>query len=255
VPSFPLRLYRRLRNYLESSYERVAVAYSGGRDSSVLLQAAVKALGRENVVACTAALPYRPDLTPKPPLDVDQIIVRPSVEEVLSGADDHPCYACKLEIYSAITEAVDGVDAVLDGTNVSELIRGRPGLRALYELEVDVPLLKCGLGDQSTAWLAARLGLKARPGACSLTLLPEWPQVKGVDPGEANARSRSAEREDESRGWRLSECFNVLVHAPLPEERGERFECVKEDNSTRVRVLKGPVTEAVAECFRRCWVV
>ena len=254
MPSFPIRLFRRLKAYVESTYERVAVAYSGGHDSSVLLRAAVKALGRGNVVACTAALPYKPDPAPAPPLNVDQLLVRPDVSEVLSGPDDHPCYACKRAIYAAITEAVDDVDAVLDGTNVSELARGRPGLRALYELEVDVPLLKCGLGDQTTAWLAARFGLRSRPGSCSLTGLPEWPEIGEVDPGEANARARRA-RGGSDGGWSLSSCLEIRVHAPLPEVRGERFECVRDGEEARVVVRKGPVTEAVAECFRRCWVV
>ncbi|MEO2241735.1 MAG: hypothetical protein ABGY09_06670 [Euryarchaeota archaeon] len=254
MPSFPIRLFRRLKAYVEATYERVAVAYSGGRDSSVLLRAAVKALGRGNVVACTATLPYKPDPAPAPPLDVDQLLVRPDVSEVLSGPDDHPCYACKRAIYTAIMEAVDDVDAVLDGTNVSELARGRPGLRALHELEVDVPLLKCGLGDQTTAWLAARFGLRSRPGSCSLTELPEWPEINGVDPGRANAMARrGGERPDGE--WSLSDCLKIRVHAPLPEVRGEGFECVRDGDETLVIVRRGPVTEAVAECFRRCWVV
>ncbi|WP_456481750.1 hypothetical protein [Methanopyrus sp.] len=243
---------RALISYIKETYDRVAVAYSGGTDSSVLLYAAVKALGRRNVVACTACLPYVASVCPPTPVDVRQIRIRPDVEDVLQGdGDEHPCYLCKRAIYGAIREAVEGVDGVLDGTNVSELTRGRPGLRALYEFDVDVPLIKCGFGDQTSSVLAAYLNLRARPGACSLVLSPEWPDVEVSDPGRLNRAARL--REPRSGRWSLSECLEFTIHAPLPERRTRAYECIRRGNTLTFRVLRGKVTEAVASYFKECW--
>ncbi|WP_457619439.1 hypothetical protein [Methanopyrus sp.] len=114
-----LNRLRALISYIKKTYDRVAVAYSGGADSSVLLYAAVKALGRKNVIACTACLPYVANVCPPTPTDVRQVRIRPDVGDIFQGGrDEHPCYLCKRAIYEAIHEAVGGVDGVLDGTNV-----------------------------------------------------------------------------------------------------------------------------------------
>ncbi|WP_457615169.1 hypothetical protein [Methanopyrus sp.] len=244
---------RALILYIKKTYDRVAIAYSGGTDSSVLLYAAVKALGRKNVIACTACLPYVVNMCPPTPTDVLQIRIRPDVGDVFQRSrDEHPCYLCKRAIYEAVHEVVEGVDGVLDGTNVSELTRGRPGLKALHELDVDVPLIKCGLGDQTTSVLAAYLNLRARSGACSLVLSPEWPNVEVSDPGRLNKVVRLRERPER---WSLSECLEFTIHAPLPERRTERYECVRRGSVLAFRVLGGKVTEAVASYFRECWIV
>ncbi|WP_456435901.1 hypothetical protein [Methanopyrus sp.] len=243
---------RALISYIKKTYDRVAVAYSGGTDSSVLLYAAVKALGRKNVIACTACLPYVVNVCPPTPMDVKQIRIRPNVEDIFrKDRDEHPCYLCKRAIYGAIHETVGDVDGVMDGTNVSELTRGRPGLRALYELHVDIPLIKCGLGDQTTSVLASYLNLRARSGACSLVLSPEWPDVEVSDPGRLNRTARL--RKPRSERWSLSECLEFTIHAPLPERRTETYECIRRGNALAFRVLGGRVTEAVASYFRECW--
>ena len=48
-----MRKLSALKNILKG-LKRVVVAYSGGRDSSFLLKAAVETLGRDNVIAVTA---------------------------------------------------------------------------------------------------------------------------------------------------------------------------------------------------------
>ncbi|WP_457619438.1 hypothetical protein [Methanopyrus sp.] len=123
----------------------------------------------------------------------------------------------------------------------------------MYELDVDVPLIKCGFGDQTTSVLAAHLNLRARSGACSLVLSPEWPNVEVSDPGRLNKAARFHEPRPE--GWSLSECLEFTIHAPLPERRTETYECVRRGNVLAFRVLSGKVTEAVASYFRECWIL
>lgn len=57
------------------------------------------------------------------------------------------CYYCKRKIFSAIAAAAaqDGYRLLWDGTNASDAVADRPGMRALQELQVQSPLRLCGL--------------------------------------------------------------------------------------------------------------
>lgn len=57
------------------------------------------------------------------------------------------CYYCKRKIFSAIAAAAaqDGYRLLWDGTNASDAVMDRPGMRALQELQVQSPLRLCGL--------------------------------------------------------------------------------------------------------------
>ena len=57
------------------------------------------------------------------------------------------CYYCKTAIFTAITRAAaeDGFTVILDGTNASDDVVSRPGVKALRELSVLSPLQECGL--------------------------------------------------------------------------------------------------------------
>ena len=57
------------------------------------------------------------------------------------------CYYCKRKIFSAIAAAAaqDGYRLLWDGTNASDAVADRPGMRALQELQVQSPLQLCGL--------------------------------------------------------------------------------------------------------------
>ena len=57
------------------------------------------------------------------------------------------CYYCKRKIFSAFAAAAaqDGYRLLWDGTNASDAVMDRPGMRALQELQVQSPLRLCGL--------------------------------------------------------------------------------------------------------------
>ncbi|MEE1299042.1 MAG: TIGR00268 family protein, partial [Acutalibacteraceae bacterium] len=94
--------YQALKEYLQS-FDDMAVAFSGGVDSTLLLTAAVEALGADRVLAVTAASLFFP-LREKDEsvafceqLGVRQVVVQKDVMAIPGVPENGPdrCYHCK----------------------------------------------------------------------------------------------------------------------------------------------------------------
>ncbi|MDG4549571.1 MAG: ATP-dependent sacrificial sulfur transferase LarE [Candidatus Contendobacter sp.] len=165
----------------------VAVACSGGLDSSLLLAAARLALG-DRVLALTVATPYMAtyeivqveELTRM--LDVrHRVLNLPIPPEIVRNPPDR-CYRCKQALFAELKAAAaeEGFPWLADGTNRDDLSDYRPGMRALRELEVRSPLLEAELGKTEIRRYARALNLPVwdKPAsACLLTRLPHDTQV------------------------------------------------------------------------------
>lgn len=130
-----------------------ALAFSGGVDSAYLLYEAVRA--GADVTAYFVKTEFQPQFE----LDdarrlANQLGARLTVLEqsALSapGVSRNPpdrCYHCKRAIFGSILTqaAADGYSQVWDGTNASDDVADRPGMKALTELEVLSPLRLCDL--------------------------------------------------------------------------------------------------------------
>ncbi len=134
-------------------HPKVALAFSGGTDSSYLLYAAT---------ACGAAVrPYfvRSQFQPAfelqdaerlaGMLNVPLTVIELDVLACGTVAENPPnrCYFCKQRIFSALTARAraDGYDTLIDGTNASDDSGDRPGMRALEEMGIQSPLRLCGI--------------------------------------------------------------------------------------------------------------
>uniref|UniRef100_UPI0040568EEB ATP-dependent sacrificial sulfur transferase LarE n=1 Tax=Candidatus Electronema sp. TaxID=2698783 RepID=UPI0040568EEB len=178
-----------LRRRLQG-YGRVGVAFSGGADSSLLLRAAVDALGAENVLALHARSCLQKKEEQERAMSWPQRHGCPAQLRILDFAPltwpdftanpPQRCCLCKRRIYSRFLEllADEGVDALLDGTNWDDLQQGeaaRPGLRAVAELSVQTPLADCGLSKAEVRALSRELNLDTwdQPsGSCLATRIP-----------------------------------------------------------------------------------
>lgn len=156
-----------LRSILQSM-EGVAVAFSGGVDSSVLLLAAIDVLG-VNAIAITASseIIASRDLEEARRvasiLGCKHVVIRAhqlANPHFVKNSPDR-CYHCKREMFSLIKAeaAKRGKKMVIEGSTTSDLGDFRPGEKALRELGILSPLRQAGLSKEDVRVIARLAGL------------------------------------------------------------------------------------------------
>ena len=159
--------YEKLKEYL-SSLESVAVAFSGGVDSTFLLKVAHDTLG-DNAVAVTARSCSFPERELKEAISfcksegIRHFIVD-SEELEIDGFSDNPpnrCYLCKRELFEKILMIAEKEDIknIAEGSNLDDNGDYRPGLQAVAELGVKSPLRFANLTKSDIRRLSKQLGL------------------------------------------------------------------------------------------------
>ena len=175
--------YDQLRALVER-LPSLAVAFSGGVDSSLLLAVAVDVLGHRTV-ALTADSPIHPARETRAAiqigslLQVRHILVRTDEMKQTTFRANTPdrCYICKKLIFKHLMAAAAdlGIDHVAHGVNLDDLSDYRPGLRAASEMQVIAPLADAGLSKADIRLLAHERGLPNwnRPAmACLASRIP-----------------------------------------------------------------------------------
>jgi len=160
----------------------VLVAFSGGADSALLLAAAVRTLGSDNVVAGTGYSESLPAIERDPARDfaaslgVDLLTPRTHEmeREGYRANSGERCYFCKAELIETLgpLAAQRGIDHVATGTNADDAVAGfRPGIRAAAERGAVAPLLDVGLTKDDVRRASKRWGLPTwdKPAAACLS--------------------------------------------------------------------------------------
>mgnify|MGYP000913359722 CR=1 FL=1 len=158
----------KLKNYLKR-IGKIAIAFSGGTDSTFLLKTAHEILGR-NTLAITVHSAFSPerefgrarefikDLNLKH-LVVELDIL--TIEKFGENPKDR-CYYCKKQIFSEVIRAARnaGFSDVADGTNFDDTDDYRPGIRALKELGIVSPLKDANMTKKDIRRISRRMGIK-----------------------------------------------------------------------------------------------
>ena len=163
-----LAKYEKLKSIIKDC-GKIAIAFSGGVDSTFLTKVAKDVLG-ENAVAVTISSILVTDDELKEADDfckvenIEHLIYKADVLSI-PGFEDNPpdrCYICKKAIFTNVKNLVGerGISVIAEGTNVDDDGDYRPGMRAIKELGVRSPLKEAGLTKAEIRELSCMLGLK-----------------------------------------------------------------------------------------------
>ena len=146
----------------------VAVAFSGGVDSTLVAVVAHKVLGSKAlaVTAVSPALANR-DLTEAVNL-AEKFRFRHRIiytnemsQEGYVTNSPQRCYFCKTELYTQLTKLADdeSIDWVVNGANTDDINDYRPGMIAASEHKVRSPMVEAGLTKASIRAIAKTLDI------------------------------------------------------------------------------------------------
>ncbi|MGI6012710.1 MAG: ATP-dependent sacrificial sulfur transferase LarE [Oscillospiraceae bacterium] len=161
----------------------VALAFSGGTDSSYLLYAGLaygaKIRAYYVKTAFQPQFEYDDAMRLAEQLGADLRVIHKDVlsNETVAANPQNRCYYCKTEIFTTLRQAAaeDGYSVLIDGTNASDEAGDRPGMLALQELSVRSPLRECGITKADVRALSKEAGLFTwnKPSyACLATRIP-----------------------------------------------------------------------------------
>ena len=147
---------------------RVAVAFSGGVDSTFLLKTAHEVLG-DRVIAVTARSCSYPERELKEAVDFCKAhgirhFICDSEELDIDGFSENPinrCYLCKNELFAKIRAVAreQNIEYIAEGSNMDDNNDYRPGHLAIEEHGVKSPLRNAKLTKDEIRTLSKEMGL------------------------------------------------------------------------------------------------
>src|SRR5512147_612001 len=146
----------------------VAIGYSGGVDSTLLLKVAADLLGTRAVAMIGRSETYptrefEEAMALAAGMGARVVIVRTEETDVVKFQENPPdrCYFCKTELFGKLQEVAEkeGVAWIADGTITDDLGDFRPGMKAKSEKNVRSPLLEAEFSKADVRELSRHLEL------------------------------------------------------------------------------------------------
>lgn len=216
------------------NFGKVAVAFSGGVDSSFLLKICFDVLGKDAIAVTIIS-----SMMPKSEIDeaiqfaksigIGHILIEEnSIDEKIINNPVNRCYHCKRVEFEKIIDASEkqGIYYVLDGSNIDDESDYRPGLTALEELKIISPLRIAGLTKSEIRELSKQLGLKTwnKPAlACLASRIPYGEKItieklSTIDKAETYLRKLGLIQ------FRVRNHVDIARIEIAPEERDKLFD-------------------------------
>jgi uncharacterized protein len=203
----------------------IAIGYSGGVDSTLLLKVAVDVLGNEVLAMIGRSETYptkefEEAVSLAENIGARYVIVGTEETDLVKFQENPPdrCYYCKTELFGKLQQLAqrENITWIADGTITDDTDDFRPGMRAKSEQGVRSPLLEASLSKAEVREISKHLALPTwdKPAfACLSSRFPYGTEITR----EALTRVDTAERILREEGFRV---FRVRFH----DERTARIE-------------------------------
>jgi uncharacterized protein len=240
--------YNKLRGIL-ADMQSVAIGFSGGIDSTLLIRVATDVLGDGALAVIGRSETY-------PTREFEEAIslagqfgsryrvVATEETDNLKFKENPPdrCYFCKTELFGKLHDIArrEGIRWIADGTITDDLSDFRPGMRAKSEQNVRSPLLEAGFSKDDVRMLAKELGIPTwdKPSfACLSSRFPYWFGITKENLMKIDA----AETFMRDNGFRF---FRVRHH----DDKTARIEIGKQEFG---RVFDDQLREKIVEHFKK----
>ena len=220
-----------------TGFDKLAVAFSGGVDSTFLAAAARAVLGKDAVLLLFADSPFaaarerafarnwaeEQDLrllpVPAPVLEHPEIVRN----------DPERCYFCKKLLMGRLLDRAraEGFAVLADGANLDDRLDYRPGARAADELGVRHPLCEANFDKAAIRHAARALGLAnhdAPAAACLASRIPSGMPVTAEKLAAADA-GETVLLAHGFRGARLRHYGTLAKIEVVPEDLARAWAC------------------------------